>query len=52
MEAYDVGVPERRRDLDLSLDVNSVQVIYDALLADRLDSHLRKKQTIESLHVE
>lgn len=34
MEAYDVGVPEGRCDLDLSLDVNSVQVVRDALLAD------------------
>lgn len=43
VEAYDVGVPERGGDLDLSLDVNSVQVVGDALLADRLDSHLREK---------
>lgn len=43
MEAYDVGVPEWGGDLNLSLDVNSVQVVCDALLADRLDSHLRKK---------
>lgn len=43
VEAYDVEVPERGGDLDLSLDVNSVQVVGDALLADRLDCHLRKK---------
>lgn len=43
MEAYDVGVPKRGGDLDLSLDVNFVQVISDALLADRLDRQLRKK---------
>lgn len=43
VEAYDVGVPERGSDLDLSLDVNSVQVISDALLTNRLDRHLRKK---------
>ena len=40
MEAYDVGVPEGRGDLDLSLDVNSVQVIGDSLLPYGLDGHL------------
>lgn len=43
VDANDVGVPERGCDLDLSLDVNSVQVVGDALFADRLDRHLRKK---------
>lgn len=43
MEAYDVSVAERGGDLDLSLDVNSVQVISDALLADGLDGHLGKR---------
>ena len=43
VEAYDVGVPERGGDLDLSLDVNSVQVVSDVLFTDRLDRHLRKK---------
>lgn len=43
MEANDVWVPERGGDLDLSLDVNSVQVVSDVLLADRLDRHLREK---------
>lgn len=43
METYDVGVPERGGDLDLSLDVYSVQVVGDALLTDGLDGHLREK---------
>lgn len=34
MEADDVGVSEGGRDLDLSLDVNPVQVVHDALLTD------------------
>ncbi|KAG7243765.1 hypothetical protein INR49_009028 [Caranx melampygus] len=51
MEANDVGVPERGRDLNLSLDVDLVQVISDALLADRLDRHLREKHKVElSIH--
>lgn len=45
VETNDVGVPERGRDLDLSLDVNLVQVVSDALLADRLDRHLRDKHS-------
>lgn len=45
VEANDVGVPERGRDLDLSLDVDLVQVVSDALLADRLDRHLREKHS-------
>lgn len=45
MEAYDVRVPERGGDLDLPLDVNPVQVVCDALLADRLDRHLGEKKT-------
>ncbi len=49
METYDVEVPERGGDLNLSLDMNSVQVVDDAFLADRLDRHLEKKRhTIES----
>lgn len=43
VETYDVGVPERGGDLDLSLDVYSVQVVGDALLTDGLDGHLREK---------
>lgn len=43
MEANDVGVPQGSRDLNLSLDVNSVQVFDDALLTDWLDSHLTEK---------
>lgn len=43
MEADDVGVSQGGRDLDLSLDVNPVQVFDDALLTDRLDSHLTEK---------
>lgn len=43
MEANDVGVPQGGRDLNLTLDVNSVQVFDDALLTDRLDSHLTEK---------
>lgn len=43
MEANDVGVPQGGRDLNLTLDVNSVQVVDDALLSDRLDSHLTEK---------
>lgn len=43
MEANDVGVPQGGRDLNLSLDVNSVQVFDDALFTDGLDSHLTEK---------
>lgn len=43
MEANDVGVPQGGRDLNLTLDVNSVQVFDDTLLTDRLDSHLTEK---------
>lgn len=43
MEADDVGVSQGGRDLNLSLDVNPVQVFDDALLTDRLDSHLTEK---------
>lgn len=43
METYDVWVPERGGDLDLSLDVYFVQVVGDALLTDGLDGHLREK---------
>lgn len=43
MEANDVGVPQGGRDLNLTLDVNSVQVFDDALLTDRLDSHLTEE---------
>lgn len=43
MEADDVGVSQGGGDLDLSLDVNSVQVFDDALLTDRLDSHLTER---------
>lgn len=40
MEADDVGVSQGGRDLNLSLDVNPVQVFDDAVLTDRLDGHL------------
>lgn len=43
MEANDVGVSQGGRDLDLSLDVNSVQVFDDALLSDGLDGHLSEE---------
>lgn len=43
MEADDVSVSQGGRDLNLSLDVNPVQVFEDALLTDRLDSHLTEK---------
>lgn len=49
VETYDVGVPERGSDLDLSLDVYSVQVIGDALLTDGLDGHLRVKIVLSLL---
>lgn len=44
MEADDVGVSQRGRDLNLPLDVNPVQVFNDALLTDGLDSHLTEKE--------
>lgn len=43
MEADDVGMSQGGRDLNLSLDVNPVQVFDDALLTDRLDGHLTEK---------
>lgn len=49
VEAYDVRVPEGGGDLDLSLDVNPVQVVCDALLADRLDRHLRGEGKLSNL---
>lgn len=36
----DVGVPQGGADLDLSLDVDPVQLVCDSLLADGLDGHL------------
>lgn len=43
MEAYDVGVSEWGGDLNLSLDVNPVQIVGDAFFSDRLDCHLGMK---------
>lgn len=43
MEADDVGVSQGGRDLNLSLDVNPVQVFDDAVLTDRLDGHLTEE---------
>lgn len=43
MEADDVRVSQGGRDLNLSLDVNPVQVFGDALLTDGLDGHLTEK---------
>lgn len=40
MHSDDVGVPQGGADLDLSLDVDSVQLVCDSLLADGLDGHL------------
>lgn len=45
VEAYDVGVFEGGGDFYLSLDMNSVQIISDALLTNRLDGHLRTHNT-------
>lgn len=50
MKANDVRVPEGRGDLNLSLDVNSIQVVSNALLPDRFDRHLKKENTLLSLH--
>lgn len=52
VETYDVGVPERGGDLDLSLDVYSVQVVGDALLTDGLDGHLREKMLFVTVFTE